>query len=229
MKRSWRFGALLALVGCGLVSRDVASVAFDLPSKSYSFDTKTWNLPSGMLPKIPCGAGQIIVDCCNPPAPVPKPDCTMTPLVCENAVCTLELPVSTFQQMDLKMEVPQLANVQSQYLVDVYVSQIRYTVTSTLNVDLPAVDLYVAPAGVTSPSDPAAQKFGTVPVTPAMMSGDGLVDIVPDAEQIFARYAHEPATPFNFIAATTIVLPSGSPIPNGSVAITVTGQVTAQL
>jgi hypothetical protein len=131
--------------------------------------------------------------------------------------------------MDLKQDVPQLANVNSQYLVDIYVSQIGYSVTSTMNVELPAVDLYVAPDGVTTASDPSAEKFGTVPVTPAMTSGDGMVDIVPDAQQIFAQYAHQLGTPFNFIATTTIVIPSGSPIPNGHVDISVTGQVSASL
>jgi hypothetical protein len=62
-----------------------------------------------------------------------------------------------------------------------------------------------------------------------MTSGDGLVDIVPDAEQIFAKYAHELGTPFTFIAMTTVVVPSGSRIPNGHVAISVTGQISASL
>jgi hypothetical protein len=61
-----------------------------------------------------------------------------------------------------------------------------------------------------------------------MTSGNGDVDLVPDVAQIFAPFAHEPAVPFNFIAATTVVIPSGSAIPNGAVAITVTGQLTAQ-
>jgi hypothetical protein len=229
MKRSWPITALLALAACGLLSRDLASLSFDLPPKSYGFDTKSWSLPAGAFPLVPCGATQLVVDCCNPPAPLPKPNCVLTPLSCESGACTLHFPVTTAQQMDLTKEVPELANIHSQTLVDVYVSQIRYSMTSTLNVGLPSVDLYVAPDGVTSPADPSARKFGTVPATPAMTSGDGLVDIAPDAEQIFAQYAHQPAVPFNFVAATTVVLPSGSLIPNGRVSITVTGRVTVQL
>jgi hypothetical protein len=222
---------LVALAGCGLVSRDVTKVSFDLPTKSYAFDTNggAWKLPVGMFPRIPCGATEIVTDCCNPPAPLPHPDCGFTPLSCESGACTLRFPVTVVQQMDLKQEVPALANINSQYLVDIYVSQIRYAATSTLNVDLPGIDLFVAPDGVTSAADPAAEKFGTVPITPALTSGDGLVEIAPNAEQVFARYAHEPATPFNFIATTVVVIPSGSPIPSGSVALSVTGQVSASL
>jgi hypothetical protein len=182
----------------------------------------------GTFPRVACGPGQIVTDCCNPPAPIPAPNCTLTPLVCASQVCTLRFPVTTVQSMDLKQEVPVLANVQSQFLVDVFISRIGYAVTSTLNVELPPVDLYVAPDGVTSISDPSAQKFGTVPATPAMTSGSGDVELSPDVEQIFAPFAHDPAVPFNFIAAATIVLPSGSPIPNGAVSITVTGQLTAK-
>ena len=220
-----------ALSACGLVSRDVSLLSFDLPAKSYSFDTNdsSWKLPTGTFPRVPCGAGELVVDCCNPPARFPTPDCGLTPLSCESGACTLKFPVAVFQQVDLGQEVPALANVSSQSLVDVYVSQIRYQVTSSLNVALPAVDLFVAPDGVTSAADSRAQKFGTVPVTPPMMSGDGLVAIVPDAEQIFAAYAHDPATPFNFIATTTVVIPSGSLIPQGKVDITVTGQISAQI
>jgi hypothetical protein len=220
-----------ALSACGLVSRDVSLLSFDLPAKSYSFDTNdsSWKIPIGTFPRVPCGAGELVVDCCNPPAPFPTPDCGITPLSCESGACTLKFPVTVFQRVDLAQEVPVLANVGSQYLVDIYVSQIRYQVTSSLNVALPAVDLFIAPDGVTSATDSRAQKFGTVPVTPAMTSGDGLVVIVPDAEQIFATYAHDPATPFNFIATTTVVIPSGSLIPNGRVDITVTGQISAEV
>lgn len=228
--RRRRAGLLLvALAGCGLISRDVTKVSFDLPPKSYGFDTHDWQLPSGNFPRVACGPAEAVHDCCNPPAPFPRLDCSAVPLACESGVCTLRFPVTVSQRVDLAVEAPALANVGNQSLVDFFVSEIRYTVASTLNVDLPAVDLYVAPDGVTSADDPAAQKFATIPVTPAMANGDGQADISPDAEQIFAPYAHAPSTPFTFIATTTVVIPSGSPIPNGRVELTVTGQVSAEL
>jgi hypothetical protein len=226
-----RLLVLLGAVGCGLVSRDVTAVSFDLPAKSYSFDTNDsmWKLPVGSFPSVPCGSGQLITDCCNPPAPIPTPDCGITPLVCVNALCTLTFPVSVVQNVNLKDEVPQLKNVNSQYLINVSISQIRYSVANSLNVDLPPVELYIAPDGVTSPLDPSAQKFGTVPSLHAMTGGDDMVILEPGSEVVFANYAHEFGTPFNFIAAATIVVASGSPIPHGKVAITITAQVTASL
>jgi hypothetical protein len=225
-----RAGVLvIALASCGLVSRDVTKVSFDLPPKSYAFDTHDWQLPSGSFPRVACGTGEPVVDCCDPPPPAPRLDCAALPLTCESGACTLRFPVSAIQRVNLAVEAPALANVGNQSLVDFFVSDIRYTVASTMNVELPAVDLYVAPDGVTSAADPSARKFATVPVTPAMANGDGSVDISPDAEQIFAPYAHAPATPFNFIATATVVIPSGSPIPNGRVDLTVTGQVSAIL
>ena len=226
-----RLLALLGAVGCGLVSRDVTGVSFDLPAKSYSFDTNDsmWKLPVGSFPSVPCGSGQLIADCCHPPAPVPTPDCGVTPLFCENALCTLKFPVTVVQTVNLKDEVPQLQNVDKQYLINVSISQIRYSVSNSLNVDLPPVELYIAPADVTSLADSRAQKFGTVPVLQAMTSGDDMVDLEPGSDVVFANYAHEFGTPFNFIAAATVVVASGSPIPHGKVVITITAQVTASL
>ncbi|HET6281700.1 MAG TPA: hypothetical protein VFH73_12060 [Polyangia bacterium] len=219
--------------GCGLISSDIASVSFDLPSKSYSFDTNNgmWKLPMGMFPAIPCGDGQLIMDCCNPPDPLPKPNCAATPLTCEGApsVCTLRFPVSVVQSMDLKKEVPALATFSNQSIIKVTISQIRYTFDSTMNVDLPEVELFLAPDGVTAADDPSAQKFGTVPVTPAMMSGQAQVVLEMTAATIFAERSQHLGTPFNFIATTTVVVPSGTTIPSGGVNLTVTGRAKASL
>jgi hypothetical protein len=220
--------------GCGLISSDIASVSFDLPTKSYSFDTNNgmWKLPTGTFPEIPCGDGLPIMDCCNPPDPLPKPNCAATPLTCEaNAggtnVCTLRFPVSVVQSLDLKKEVPALASFSNQSIIKVTISQIRYNFDSTMNVDLPEVALYLAPDGVTSADDPSAQKFGTVPVTPAMMSGQAQVVLEPTAGALFAERSQHLGTPFNFIATTTVVVPSGTPIPSGAVTLQITGRAKA--
>lgn len=226
-------GMSFAGSGCGLLSSDIASVSFDLPSKRYSFNTNDgmWKLPAGEFPPVACGDGQLITDCCNPPDPLPKPDCAATPLTCEPSndmmVCTLRFPVSVVQPMDLKKEVPSLAMFSNQSIIKVTISQIRYTYDSTMNVDLPPVELYLAPEGVSSAGDPGAQKFGTVPVTPAMTIGQAEVALEPTAQALFAERAQQLGTPFNFIATTTIVLPSGTPIPSGGVILTVTGRAKA--
>src|SRR5882724_6733078 len=168
------------LAGCGLVSSDIGSITFSLPSKSFSFDTASagWKAPpAGFNMAVPCGAGQLVTDCCHPPAPAPAPDCVATPLACVNSVCALEFPVNISQKIDLKNEVPSLASVAASSL-SITIKQITYTIASTMNVELPSIDIYVAPSTVTSVDDPSAKKFGTVPPTPAgaTKSGDVVLD-----------------------------------------------------
>src|SRR6187399_2591207 len=96
------FVAALMLAGCGLIDSDIARVNFALPSKTYTVNTASFNLPAGDTPAVPCGSGQTVMDCCNPPQPLPMPDCAMTQLTCEpngagTAVCTAVVNVSVAQ------------------------------------------------------------------------------------------------------------------------------------
>lgn len=231
MRLAWPAAASAAvlLLGCGLISSDITRLTFDLPAKTYRFDTASANLPAdGSFPEVPCGDGQAVTDCCAPPAPLPAPDCAAMPLSCDAGACTLHQPVTVSQKMDLGMEAPSLRSVSGQTLADVFLSRIRYTVASSLNVELPAVTLYLAPDGVTSPSDPQAKKFGTVPPAAAGETKSGDVALESDSQQTFAGFARNFRTPFNFIASTTVVVRSGSAIPTGAVDISVTGSVSVQ-
>src|SRR5204863_7485327 len=100
------------------------------------------------------------------------------------------------------METTQLRSNSGQTDADETISRIRYTVASTLNVELPAVVIYLAPDGVTSPADPMARKFGTVPATAAGATSSGDVLLESDAQQTFSTFATNFRTPFNFIAST---------------------------
>ena len=132
-------------------------------------------------------------------------------------------------KMDLKMEVPALMNVSSQSLADITLESLSYDVNNTSNLAIPAIELYLAPVGVTDPSDPMAQKFGTVPAIAANSTASGDVVKEPGADDLFIMYGHNFGTPFNFIATTTVVVPSGSPTPMGMITVTVTGKISAKL
>ena len=216
---------------CGLISSDITSVKFDLPSRSYNFDTAQAgvNLPAATLLSLPCSAasdccllaGGAGIDCglviCYTDAP--SPTCALT--------ATIETPP---QEVDLKKEVPALSGFSKQSVIDVTVSKITYDITkNTLNVDLPAVELFVAPAGTPSTSDPMAKRFGTVPVTAAgtTITG-GQVQLDAAGQQAFVGFAHNFGTPFVFLGRTTLVVPGGMPIPNGAVALTIKGQLSAK-
>jgi hypothetical protein len=225
---------LVGALGCGLISSDITKVTFDLPPKTYSFDSAQAGLPTAATPVVHCGspdniATMTVMDCCNPPAPLPKPNCVTNPVVCEAGVCTLEQPVTVSQTMNLKAEVGVLQSVNSQSLVDISLQSLHYVAANTLTIDVPPIDLYLAPGTVTDWKDPAAMKFGSVPALAHGMPADGDVILDDGSDALFAKYGHDFGTPFNFIAKTTISVPSGAAPPQGAITITVTGKVSAKL
>jgi hypothetical protein len=211
---------VLGAVGCGLISSDVTKLTFELPTKHYTFSADGWAsmIPAGLaMNNVPvaCGAGTAVATC-------------PSPLACVAGVCSAEVPVSVFQTMDLKMEVPQLSSVNNQSLADITLESMTYQVTSTADVAIPEIDLYLAPDGVTDPTNPQAVKFGSVAPIPAATNRSGDVVKTADADATFIKYGMAFGTPFNFIAATTVVVPTGT-TPSGMVTITINGTVSARL
>jgi hypothetical protein len=227
--------ALVGLSACGLLSSDITKVTFTLPSKTVAFDTASLNSPAGNTVAVPCGQGQIVMDCCNPPAGLPKPDCndtmniTCPPNAQGTSVCTAEVTVFQSTTLNLGQEVPQLGSATS--LANLSISQITDSVDSnSMNVDLPPAIIYLAPTDVTDPrKDTRAKQFGTVPVIPAGTTPTGNVSLEPDATTTFSSFTRDLKTPFNLIVLTTVDVASGSPIPSGAVQITVTGKMSASL
>src|SRR6266700_2858667 len=216
------------LAGCGLISSDITAITFDLPAKRFTFDTAGWTAPpSTYNVAVPCGAGQAVADCCHPPAPAPTPDCAATPLICASSVCALQFPINVSQSINLKNEVPALAG-QAASSLTITIKQISYTIVSGMNVPLPPIDVYVAPASVTSADDPSATKFGTIPATPAGATQSGNVALDPAGQTALSQYMSQFSTPFNLIGHAVMVVPSGSPTPAGKVDATVTGKISAK-
>ncbi len=213
--------------GCGLISSDIATVRFAMPERTYTFDTASagWNLPPATLPVVPCTDATV---CCAA-ATLASIDCSTVICDATSGTCALTVTVENPPQaIDLKMEVPALSSFSKQSVIDVTISQIKYDVTrNSMNVDLPVVELFVGGDGVTSSAQ--AQKFGTVPVTPAGMTvTGGAVALDPGGQQAFVDLAHNFGTPFVFLSRTTVVIPGGTPLPMGAVDITIKGQMSAK-
>jgi hypothetical protein len=217
---------LVVGAGCGLISSDVATIRFSLPTRMYSFDSASFNVPAGLSVDIPCGDGQVINDCCNPPAGLPGPDCTTTQIACEQNesgtnVCTATAPVSQSQTINLGQEVQKLNSFTG--LVSIKINRITYQVTAnTLNINVPDIILYLAPAGVTDPKD--GMKFGTLPAIAAGDTPTGDVILEANAAQVLATYTTNIQAPFNFIAATTVKV---SHAPTGRIDLKIDGELAA--
>jgi hypothetical protein len=224
--------ALVIAGGCGLVSSDVTKVSFDLPARSYRFDTAQagWKTSSATsfatVPGIDCA---VDADCCPTPVMALGIDCSAlicdgTPGTCAFAV-TVEAPP---QQIDLKQSVP--SSLSSQSVIDITVSQITFDVTeNSMNVDLPPVQLFIANDTATSTDDPSAVLFGTVPsIAKGTTSTGGKVTLEDGAANAFVNIGHHLGTPFTFLARSRVVVRQGTPIPMGALGLTIKGRLSAQ-
>lgn len=208
--------------GCGLVSSDIATIKFDLPERTYTFDTTPFNFPMGNLPSVPCSPS---MDCCTAAAGVGYNCATQPPLSCSSGTCSVS---KTIENPPMMVNLMTDSTLGSQSVADISISQITYDVTSTLNVELPSVGLFLAPVGVTVTTDPMAMRFVKLP--PIAAGTVMTYNIVPDSagNAAFTAYAHNPATPFNFLSSTTVTVAGGSPFPMGKVDIKVRGQLAAK-
>jgi hypothetical protein len=228
MKATTSAIAALSLVGCGLISSDITKVTFDLPTETYTFDTAQWNIPPALqgatFPSIACTTDN---DCCTKGSLVGL-DCTMPKLACQSGSCAAQLPESQATSINPSTDVKPNP---SQYtsLVSISISRITYNVRSnSLNVDIPPLSIYLAPDGVTDPTDSRAQLFGTVPTIPAGTKPMGNVQLVSNAASVFQTLTGNLSTPFEIITAATVVIGAGTPVPTGAITIDVTGAVSAQ-
>src|SRR6185295_681120 len=215
--------SLLALgsAGCGLISSDVTETPFDLPPKTYSFDSAMFGVPSVLSQDIPCGVAPV-TDCCM----LPGADCATTPLTCEQnengmMVCFGQMTVTQGSMTNLAQEAPKLAGFTG--YVNIKIKRISYQVpTNTLDVDLQDVELFMA----SSTSDPSPMKFGTLPGIPAMMTTSGDVILDPNASTVFSHFPQDITVPFAFIAKTTV---KASHAPTGRIDVTISGTLAASL
>jgi hypothetical protein len=198
-------GALvLGAIGCGLIDTDIAKFTFKLPSKKYVFTAPN----AGTVPSTP-------IPCGTCPAP----------LTCDAGVCTGHVPVSVVRKMDFRKDAAELTSYAS--ITDLKIESIKYTVVSTANIEIPTIEIFLAPDGVTDPASPSAKKFGSIPPIPAGSSRSGEVVKEADADAVFSSFATNIDMPFNFIATTNVAIPTGSPTPTGMVDITIDGMLSA--
>jgi hypothetical protein len=227
-----RRGALVAALflvgGCGLISaidQLKQGINFKLPAQTYTvstMDPRWHNLPAGtVIPPFPCGSGG--ANCCASPI-----DCTQVPLVCEADQCALKFTFEDAQKIDLAGQA-ELGAYKGKVFTDILLKELNLEINNGLNVSTPPVDLYVAPANVTSATGAGAQKLATIGSQPPGMKTTITVPLDPAAQQAFSAHARDFQTPFNVILSTGVDVKSGDPIPSGQVTFTVGGTVEGKL
>ncbi len=202
--------------GCGLISSDVTNFDLTLPDKNFTIDASGWQVDqtaAATLTSTSCANSPAV---CAPAANQACPeDCTGR---CGSSqTCELDLDVGLYQMIDLLREKPELQSINDEPVIKVTVDSVTYEVTAnSLNVDTPAMEVYVAPMSIMDPDDPLAKHIGTIPPVPAnttvtaqmvMFTADGKAELV----NIMSTFK----TPFNLIVGSKLTVKNGTPVPMG--------------
>lgn len=225
------FVLAVAVGGCGLVSSNTLSY-------DYAFDPQHFMEKLGdtaaTVPTMACDATASPDPCAALQSGLPMGAAT---LQCEasSSTCIAVADVRLLYPVDLSMQ--SLPGPVVQYGVDnVTIQKVAYWVmTNTVNVPIPPIDLYVAPAAAKDEHDSRAVQIGSVAMLPAHSAvcadaadpkGDSSapngtavcdVKLTTQGELALGAFAKDYKTPFQFIAHTKLVAHGGDPLPTGTI------------
>lgn len=207
----------LALCSCGIIDPNITRFDLSLPERMFTMDTDQWQLSSSgaVFPDLPCGQDPTVCELqvdnlCN------SDQCTA---LCVAGSCQMIVQVTLWRMVNLYEENPELKTINEQPLVDVEIDSVHYQVTeNTLNIDTPALTLYMAPASVMDAADPTAREVGVIPPI-AAGSPQGKADVMVSTaqEQALGDFMRDYQTPFNLIISADITVEAGDPIPMGRI------------
>lgn len=220
--------ALAALAGCsGIIDPNITAFDLRVPERSFTMDTDQWEISStgAVFPELSCAADASV--CATEISALCGADqCTGA---CEGGSCQMTVQVALWRMVDLYKENPELKTINEQPIVEVTIDSVHYAVTeNTLNVDTPALTLYMAPANVMRADDPTARAVGVIPPIPARsLQGKTDVMVSGEHEQALQAFMSDYQTPFNIIVSADITVQAGDPMPMGRITADVGVDATA--
>jgi hypothetical protein len=115
------------------------------------------------------------------------------------------------------MEQPDLMTINDQPVIKVSIDSVTYAVTfNSLNVDTPAIDVYVAPISALKPTDPQAKLVGTIPAIHAMATSDfQALEFTPTGKTDLVNIMSKFKTPFNVLVVSHLMVRAGQMLPTG--------------
>lgn len=216
--RSLLFATTILSAGCGLISSDVGDFPLRIEDREFSIDTATWMLDAAAVPDY------LAMDCastptvCNAAAQQACTDCAGSCSASTNT-CELQLQVSAMRQIDLAKEQSELQSIDGTTAIHVTIDDATYLIDQNdLNVATPMLTIYVAPAEITEPSDPAVTAIGTIPSIAAgtITAGPQAIEYTATGKADLTAALKSWSTPFNLLVGATIVVRDGEPVPIGA-------------
>jgi hypothetical protein len=240
MKLRLRLAVALCAGGCSLLNS--GTIGYDYAFSPQEFSQSLGDTTSQKVPSVPCDPASKMDACAMAQANLPS---TLARLSCD------ALSKSCIANVELRLPYPVDLSMQSlppavvMYGVNnVTIKKIAYwIVNNTVNMALPAIDLYVAPSTARDELDMNATKIASVAALPAgrmscldpadkdgdTAAGRYAVCDLPlssAGEMALGNFVKNYQTPFQFIAHTKFTLHAGDPLPSGTIDFFVRPTVT---
>jgi hypothetical protein len=227
---AWLAALAGALSGCGLIDPDITDFDLSLPPKEFVVDTEQWSfeIMGDTFPAVDCSADPGI---CSAGAQMLCSGANCFASCGDGDTCEVLVQVDLWTTVNLRVEKPELETIEDQPIVSVTIHRVWFNVLeNTMNVDAPALSVYVAPANVMSSGSPSALPVGTIPPILAgqtLMDGDMMT--TPEGEENLKMFMKDWETPFNIIVGGTDLVQAGDPVPMGLFRAEVNVSATAGL
>jgi hypothetical protein len=213
--------------GCGLLD-----IPITLQTQSYMAN---FGSSSGTVSAVPCTAQ---TDPCMAAAQQVSQSTSgsgaMVTGICDTAAqsCTAQLNATVAYPVDLSKDQSFNNGVAGKVVTVVKSISLKYGVpTNTTTFNIPQLDLYIAPQGVTQIPDSRAVFVDKIPSIAKRMtlpddSGTITIQTNTPAGAIFVDSIKNPSKPFTLLINTKPVVRAGDPLPAGQLTVRVTPQIT---
>lgn len=213
--------------GCGLID-----IPITLQTQVYMANFGT---SSGTVTAVPCSAA---ADPCMAAAQqvsgaTASSGATVVG-VCDTRAqtCTAQVNATIAYPVDLSKDQGFTTQVAGKAVAVVKSISLKYGVpTNTTTFDIPQLDLYIAPQGVTKIPDSRAVFIDKIPAIAKRMTlpdDSGSIEVLTNtpAGAIFVDSIKNPSKPFTLLINTKPVVKAGDPLPAGQLTVKVTPQIT---
>lgn len=220
--------ALVALwLGTGC-SNDILDVDVDLAPQSYSVD---FGQQSGTIPTVTCdpavpaACGSGVARATTDAAGIPGDVSVAMGCDAATARCFAQADARVAYTADVLQEQDFQTKVQRRAVSLVRVADVAYSIpTNTLTFDVPAIDVYVGPAGARTESDPGVVLMDTIHPVPAgtTFTEPRHLTLADDSPaRALVEGAVRDQQPFVFVVVVSPRVEAGGPMPGGALQVDV--------
>jgi hypothetical protein len=221
---------LLALTGCGLLDANIFDTEIRLQRQDYNQD---FGKAMGVIPTVMCSMAS---DPCQVISNQLSGNAALR-AACDPAVksCYVEGSVNLTYPVNLSQDPAFQSSVGQRAVQFVRSIEVGYSMTNTLTVALPEVEIYVGPQDAANKSNPKVTLIGKVG---PFKAGQSISDnapmrlVIPDgsaARTQLEGYIKNPKVPFVFLISTTPRADAGQPLPAGTLGLRLFPKVTVGL